>query len=51
MLEVLLMEVIVIGKTPLINPFWGPEDEVYHDDALLSTMAGPPHWQVDCFID
>jgi hypothetical protein len=22
---------------------WGPEDEVYHDNALVYTMPGPPH--------
>jgi hypothetical protein len=30
---------------------WGPEDEVYHDDAPAYTMPGPAHWQVNCFID
>jgi hypothetical protein len=26
---------------------WGPEDEVYHDNALVYTMPGPPHLQVN----
>jgi hypothetical protein len=30
---------------------WGPEDAVHHDDALVYTTAGPPHWQMNRFID
>jgi hypothetical protein len=30
---------------------WRPEDEVYHDDALVYTMSGPPHLQVYYFFD
>ena len=29
---------------------WGPEDEVYHDNALVYTMPGPPHLQVNCIF-
>ncbi len=30
---------------------WGPEDEVYHDNALVYTMPRPPHLQVDRLFD
>jgi hypothetical protein len=30
---------------------WGPEVEIYHDDALVYTMSRPPQWQVNRFID
>jgi hypothetical protein len=26
---------------------WGPEDEIYHDNALFYTMPGPSHVQVN----
>jgi hypothetical protein len=30
---------------------WGPEDEVYHDNALVYTMPGPCHVQVNSLFD
>jgi hypothetical protein len=30
---------------------WGPEDEVYHDNALVYTLPGPPHLQVNRLFD
>jgi hypothetical protein len=30
---------------------WGPEDEVYHDNALVYTMPGPSHTQVNRLFD
>jgi hypothetical protein len=39
-------------KDPSDQPIlWGPEDEVYHDDALVYTMSRPPHLQVYRFFD
>jgi hypothetical protein len=30
---------------------WGLEDEVYHDNALVYTMPGPSHEQVNRLFD
>jgi hypothetical protein len=30
---------------------WVPEDKVYHDDALVYSEPGHPHWQANRFID
>jgi hypothetical protein len=30
---------------------WGPEDEVYHDNALVNTMPGPSHVPVNRLIN
>ncbi len=30
---------------------WGPDDEVYHDDALVYTMSTPPQWPLNRIID
>jgi hypothetical protein len=30
---------------------WGPDDEVYHDNALVYTMPGPPEVQMNRFFD
>jgi hypothetical protein len=30
---------------------WGPEDELYHDNALVYTMPRPPHLQVNHLFD
>jgi serine/threonine protein kinase len=27
------------------------ENDVFHDDTLVYTISGPPHWLVSCFID
>jgi hypothetical protein len=34
-------------KQTLLYPT--PEDEVYHDDALVYNISGPLHWQVNRF--
>jgi hypothetical protein len=30
---------------------WALEDEVFHDNALIYTMSGPPHWLVNRLFD
>jgi hypothetical protein len=39
-------------EEPFNQPIlWGPEDEVYHDDALVYTVSGPPYLQVNHLFD